>query len=260
MLSESWEKLITTVPTLSNLSSPKIVFKKCQTISNVLVSTKFPPARWSRLPAKTHTQTNSLKLNLNLNPNPTPNLSLNSISNLIPSPVLIKEFFSKPCQKPRCNSCNIINTQSTFKSTVFNKMFNLSENLDCSSDNIVYLISCSKCNLQYVGETGNSLRIRMNSHRYCIRLNKDTPIAIHFNSKNHNISHLKIMPIEKLKTNNINDRRSREYYWQLTLGTIFPKGLNNFPVEKRHLFQNINLTSYIDLELWWTLICLQESS
>src|SRR5206468_3073062 len=125
-------------------------------------------------------------------------------------------------------------------------MFNLTENLDCSSDNIVYLITCSKCKLQYFGETSNPLRVRMNAHRYCIRFNKDTPIGIHFNSKNHNISHLQIMPIEKIKTNNINDRRSREYYWQLTLGTIFPKGLNNFLIDMRLLFQNLNLNSYID--------------
>src|SRR5687768_6768101 len=85
-------------------------------------------------------------------------------------------------------------------------------------------------------------------------------IRIHFNSNNHNISHLKVMPIEQLNSNNISDRRSREYYWQLALGTIFPKGLNNFPVENRHLFQNINFTSILDLEFSRTLICLEESS
>ena len=55
-------------------------------------------------------------------------------------------------------------------------------------------------------------------------------IAIHYNSLNHTINHLSVTPIEILTTNNIFNRRSREYYWQLRLGTIFPKGLNNYPV------------------------------
>ena len=170
------------------------------------------------------------------------------------------QFFSKPCQKPRCSTCNIINTHSKFNSSVYGKIFNLSEDLDCSSENIIYLITCSKFNLQYVGETDNPLRVRMNAHRYCINSNKDTPIGIHFNSKNHNISHLKIMPIEKVKGISTNDRRSRECFWQLTLGTIFPKGLNNFPVEKRQLFKNVNIESFTDLELFWTLKCLEDNA
>jgi hypothetical protein len=260
LLSESWEKLITTVPILNTLSFPKIVFKKCQTINNMVVSTSFPPPGWSRLPVKPHSLINSGNLNFNFNPNPNLNPNPNYIPNPIPIPSLCEVFYSKPCQKPRCNTCAQINTQTYFKSTVYDKVFNLTENLDCSSENIVYLITCSKCNIQYVGETGNPLRVRMNAHRHCVRSNRDTPIGIHFNSNNHNISDLIIMPIEKLQTNSINDRRSREYYWQLTLGTIFPQGLNNFPTENRQLFKNLNLTSHLDLEIFWTLIGLQESS
>ena len=70
----------------------------------------------------------------------------------------------------------------------------------------------------------------MNNHKSTIRTHKRTPIAIHFNSPHHNINHLSVTPIEILTTNSIFNRRSREYYWQLRLGTIFPKGLNNYPV------------------------------
>ena len=239
LLSESWQKLIETTPALNTLLTPKIVFKKCNTINNVLVSTKFPPPRWSQLAIVPRTQT----------------LPVNEIQ---PSPVT--NYFSKSCKKPRCSTCNIIVTHSNFESTAYNKIFSLTENLDCSSDNVIYLITCSKCNIQYVGETGNPLRVRMNAHRYCVSSNKDTPIGIHFNSNNHNLSHLKIMPIEKVKSTSINDRRSREYFWQLSLGTIFPKGLNNFPIEKKQLFSTLNIESFIDLEMFWSLKCLEESS
>ena len=237
LLSESWEEFIKMTPVLNNMFAPKIVFKKCNTINNVLVSTKFPPPRWSQLAT-------------------TPRPHAMPITQINQSVV----SFAKPCRKPRCNTCSMVVADSHFNSTVFNKMFDLTENLDCSSENIIYLITCSKCNIQYVGETGNALRVRMNAHRYCVKSNKDTPVGIHFNSKNHNASHLKIMPIEKLQTTSISDRRAREFFWQLRLGTGFPKGLNNFPVENRLLFLNLNIESFVDLELFWALKCMEESS
>ena len=239
LLSTSWENLISTTPQLDTLVAPKIVFKKCSTINNVLVSTHFPPPRWSQLTTKPYTR--AVKLT-------------NQIQKSI-----VTNNCSKPCLKPLCNTCDYVtNVHYDFNSTVYDKLFNVTDNLNCSSANIIYLITCSKCKIQYVGETGNALRVRMNAHRYCVRTNKDTPIGIHFNSVDHNISHLNVIPIEQLKVNNISDRRAREYFWQLTLGTIFPKGLNNFPVEKRFLFANLNIQSYIDLELFWTLKNLEE--
>ena len=113
----------------------------------------------------------------------------------------------------------------------FNVDFELKHNCDCNSFNIVYLITCLKCELQYVGETKNKLRDRMNGLRSVVHLNKDTPIGIHFNSPNHNLTHLRIIPIELLPSLSITQRRSREQYWQLKIGTLFPQGLNAFPVE-----------------------------
>jgi hypothetical protein len=55
----------------------------------------------------------------------------------------------------------------------------------------------------------------------------------------------------------IPNRRSREFYWQLTLGTIFPSGLNAFPVDLRDRFTRLEMYNIKDLELFWTLVCLQ---
>ena len=89
-----------------------------------------------------------------------------------------------------------------------------------------------------------------------LNLIKNTPIGIHFNSINHNASHFTVMPIEKLKSNNLADRRNREFYWQFELNTIFPKGLNNFPVVDRELFNNLEICSFIDLQVFWSLTSL----
>ena len=126
LLSKSWEKLIITTPKLNTMLTPKIVFKKCNTINDILVSTKFPPPRWSQLTIKPCIKTiPTSKIQQSLGTN----------------------YFSKPCRKPRCITCNIINTHSKFNSSVFDKIFDLTEDLDCSSENIIYLVTCSKCNL-----------------------------------------------------------------------------------------------------------------
>ena len=36
--------------------------------------------------------------------------------------------------------------------------------LDCGSRNVIYLISCGKCGLQYVGKTSQTLRSQLNNH------------------------------------------------------------------------------------------------
>ena len=122
---------------------------------------------------------------------------------------------------------------STFRSEHYNKSFEIQQNSECSNSNIIYLITCQVCNLQYVGETGNNLRQRLRAHRHDIKANNLTPIGTHFNKANHTFKDLKIIAIETLNTKTIYDRRTREFYWQLRLGTIFPKGLNNSLVNER---------------------------
>ena len=37
--------------------------------------------------------------------------------------------------------------------------------MDGGTDNIIYLVSCKKCGVQYVSETGQTLKKRLNNHR-----------------------------------------------------------------------------------------------
>ena len=50
----------------------------------------------------------------------------------------------------------------------------------CASTNVVYLLTCTACQAAYVGETGCTLRERMNGHRSAIKNGEDTPVADHF--------------------------------------------------------------------------------
>ena len=91
------------------------------------------------------------------------------------------------------------------------------------------MISCNKCNMQYVGETENALHIRMNGHRSDITTKKlDKPVAAHFNQPDHSLEDLRVMGIEKIEDHNNSKKRRklRERYWIFELRTLTPEGLN----------------------------------
>ena len=58
----------------------------------------------------------------------------------------------------------MINSAGTVKSSS-GATVRLRQNTDCTTENVVYLISRSCCNKQYVGETKGPLNKRMNGHR-----------------------------------------------------------------------------------------------
>ena len=57
----------------------------------------------------------------------------------------------------------------------------------CKSSNIVYLITCRRCGLPYVGETRQPLHARVDGHWYDILHRKTdvSSVAEHFNSTVH---------------------------------------------------------------------------
>ena len=93
--------------------------------------------------------------------------------------------------------------------------------------NLVYLIQCRKCGLQYVGETANPLHIRMNDHRSDIHTQEtDKPVAAHFNLPDHTLDDLQVMGIKKIHNNDTEWRKHRESYWIFTLDILAPTGMN----------------------------------
>jgi len=138
------------------------------------------------------------------------------------------------------------------------QLINVNNLLICDSSDLMYLITCSRCNIQYIGETGTTLRRRFNAHRSCVSLNKETRIGIHFNSIIHNIRDLKVTPIESFSNNDKSKRLTREVYWQLILETIFPQGLNNFPVHEKDIFSKLVIKSPTDLIMFCNSLSLDK--
>ena len=92
----------------------------------------------------------------------------------------------KSCNSRQCGLCCVFKSDSSFKSTTTNRTYKAIvpkdvDIVDCNTVNCVYLITCSVCNLQYVGETAQRLKDRCKTHRKGINSpQKKTTRAIYF--------------------------------------------------------------------------------
>ena len=137
--------------------------------------------------------------------------------------------FSQSCNRRRCSHCKNIVKSDVCTSSRTQNSFNLRFSTDCTSQNVIYLIECKRCNMQYVGQTNQQVSKRMNSHRFDIN-NFDSQgyasnVALHFNSYPHSIADFSFLPIDVVKDEMT--RLCKETYWIHKLDTLHPKGMNS---------------------------------
>lgn len=134
---------------------------------------------------------------------------------------------NSPCGNRRCKTCVHIMSTNNFRSNSTGRTYKLRASFTCKTRNVVYLIQCKKCGIQYVGETEKALHIRLNGHRSDVKTRKlEKPVAAHFNLPDHDISDLQIMGIERINTEYTRRRKERESYWIFELQCLAPRGLN----------------------------------
>ena len=136
----------------------------------------------------------------------------------------------------RCTFCRTYWKQtSVFKSLVTSCTFNIPNKdgatcLTCHSKNVIYLITCKKCEVQYVGLTTQKIRDRIGQHIRHIKSNDlSTFLVSHFNNIDHDLNDIKVSIIDYI-THNISDSHELlelENYWIRTLNTMYPFGLND---------------------------------
>lgn len=146
------------------------------------------------------------------------------------------EFCVTTCGS-RCETCLCMKTGNSFKSTNTGQEYQLHFNLDCTSTGIIYLITCKRCGIQYVGQTSRSLRERMWKYRNRITAlhpSTLTEVEAHFRTDNNHdgLTDFEIMPICQ-RNNPSGDtiegeyrRQQMEDFFIQTLDTKHPKGLN----------------------------------
>ena len=134
----------------------------------------------------------------------------------------------KKCGKA-CHSCPYIKERKNIKSGKFT--WNILDQVDCLSENVIYLIQCEKenCKLnKYVGETKKSLHERLSQHRGYVTRKTQDATGRHFNLPGHNLSHMKISVLEKVKSHDPMYRKERERYHIRKFNSYY-QGMNGNP-------------------------------
>lgn len=105
-------------------------------------------------------------------------------------------------------------------------IYKIQQGFSTRSTNCVYIIYCSKCLIQYVGESKNSLSVRMTQHRYNINNGKvvDTPLVQHF--LQHGLASMRMAGLQRNLTWTDGERQAVERRWIARLSTKRPFGLN----------------------------------
>jgi hypothetical protein len=127
----------------------------------------------------------------------------------------IKNFYTSKCNELNCKTCKFIYDKNYIEFKETKIKLSLLTNANCNTSNIIYIIICIKCNLFYIGETKNSLKIRFIQHLNNImkfipfERYHDKVVPLHFRRNNHKISDIKIC-VFKSEFNNEKDRKEQE--------------------------------------------------
>ena len=136
-----------------------------------------------------------------------------------------------PCKTPwNCRFCPKDKSKNRyFTSTTTGRKYT-SPPYTCNTRNVVYLITCTLCKKQYVGETYRSFRERMIEHeRYVRKKIYSQATGLHYNTRGHRSGHMKYEAISCLWIKPVNKdpvRIAKEIKWMEQLKTFKPDGLN----------------------------------
>ena len=185
MVGKHWH-LVQSCPELSRIfpTKPRIAFRTGKSIKQRLV----------RARVQDHYVYHNINRDLRIlqNPLPSPNTA----------PLIAK------CNKPRCQTCPCLVTTPYIHSLRKGTAHNLcSRNtLTCLSSNIIYVITCTKCGVQYVGMSSQPLKARFTQHLREIRKHQAatttwgiTRLYRHFGKAGHLPHHIKIQPVEQVE-------------------------------------------------------------
>ena len=131
----------------------------------------------------------------------------------------------KPCNKNNCETCPCVKKCNFFKGPHCNTTIHLNTEMDCTSENVVYCIQCTKCSNIYIGCTTRMLKERFGEHRSSVNTKKVNSVGEHFNGPGHSLAHMSIFALEKVFCSDQEILEKRESYYINILQAEF-KGIN----------------------------------
>lgn len=102
----------------------------------------------------------------------------------------------QPCQKPRCKVCPHMSTTTTARASSSKYIFKINAHLNCDSPNVVYMLHCDICGMQYIGQTETAFRKRFNNHRSHAKTLPKLPLSRHLSLPGHSFDQIKVTLLE----------------------------------------------------------------
>ena len=198
-------------------NTPLVSYRRARDLSDMLCSKRLPPST-NRCPTSTTPENDTSPSN---NTCPECGLQCKNPKGLkIHRSSKHKKQSNKPttpgfwpCKSdPRCAICKEGHFSTSITSHQNSKTHNIKQSVTCKSNNVCYLIDCSKCKQQYVGEAELEFHCRMNNHKSDIRLeNKSNGMVRHFSKCG--IDNVTPNILEKVRSRDHYIRKAREQYY-----------------------------------------------
>ena len=109
-------------------------------------------------------------------------------------------FKTTKCRK-NCFCCDYIIEAEFFKFKKWHQPFVLKSNFNCETPNLIYVIICSNCNKEYIGQTGGRLKERL--YRQHIWQPEYEKIEVERHLRTCAKGIFKVFPFFKIKENKI---------------------------------------------------------
>ena len=137
---------------------------------------------------------------------------------------------SHSCGEKRCKCCRHMQHSSSYTSNkVTGKQCKNCCTVNCKSVNISYILECSVCGLQYVGESTQIFHKRLNGHRSDLTKKPCFPVSQHFGLSDDSPDDFNRMAILVIEQNCLwsdFQRENRERFWIKELSVLHPDGIN----------------------------------
>ena len=126
------------------------------------------------------------------------------------------------CNNRRCEVC-LRRLHHTVVRNRKNILFPIDPTLTCTSTNILYVLQCTHCAKQYVGQTSYSMRHRLAGHTYAFGRNHKS-LYYHFIKIHKSNFEINIILLQQVTDHKL--RLVAENEWIEKLDTLLPRGLN----------------------------------
>ena len=131
-------------------------------------------------------------------------------------------------------NCGVLSEANKFRSNSTGEEFNITQNINCNSTNIIYLVTCKRCGMQGLGKAA---KFNKRISNYITQIEKKIEACCtnkHFcQIEEHSLEDFSIMGTVKLENPPEDPKaldlclREFEGYWQVRLNTLEPYGMNS---------------------------------